>query len=123
MPFNDAAMQAAADAIRAVAGYGQLHSGAAGTLYTDNVSTAGRQSITWAVASGLGDFGLAAQVDFDGGEAGGPVFSVTLWSAAADGTCYGEFPITAGDATFSATGRYSLTVIDITGETDIVVGS
>lgn len=113
MAFNTAAMQAAANALRTACAYGQLHSGAAGDG-TDNVTTADREAITWTAADSDGSFGLSAALDFTGGAAAGPVYSVTLWSAATNGTFYGEFPLT-GDTAFNAAGNYSVTAIDVTG--------
>lgn len=114
MPLNNAAMVVGANAIRAAAPYGQLHSAAAGASYTSNVTTAPRQPVNWGTPTGAGSFGLASQINFSGGANNGPVYSITLWSANSGGTCYGEFPLT-GDSTFSSTGTYSVTAIDLTG--------
>jgi len=59
-------MIVAADAMRSVMRYAQLHWAAAGVLGTSNVTTAARQAITWGPTTGDGDFGLAP-LDFTGG--------------------------------------------------------
>lgn len=115
MPFNNAAMVVAANAIQDVALYGQLHSGAAGGSGTSNVTSAAREAITWATPTGLGDFALDAQLEFSGGAANGDVYSITLWSASTSGTYYGEFPLTTGDTAFNSAGEYYVTAIDLTG--------
>lgn len=106
--FSDAAMTVGANAIKAVATHAQLHSAAAGGSGTLNVTTAARKPITWGSTTGAGDFGLGAQLDFTGGAANGPVYSVTLWSQlATGGTFYGEF-LNTGDPTFNAIGEFSV---------------
>lgn len=112
--LNNTAMGVAATALKAVLLYAQLHSAAAGTSGTSNVTTAARKAITWGSTSGAGDFGLGAQIDFTGGASNGAIYSVTLWSAITSGTFYGEF-IIAGDAAFNSGGDYSLTSIDLDG--------
>jgi hypothetical protein len=114
MPFNNTAMVVAANALRAAATHGQLHSAAAGVSGTSNVTTAARKAITWSSATGAGDFNLSTQLDFTGGAASGTVHSITLWSASSGGTYYGEFPL-SGDLAFNAGGSYSVTAIDFDG--------
>lgn len=112
--LNDTAMAVAANALRAAMLYAQLHTAAAGGSGTSNVTTAARRPITWGSVTGAGDFGLSAQLDFTGGAANGPVYSVTLWSASTSGTYYGEF-ILGGDTAFNSSGLYSVTAIDLDG--------
>lgn len=118
MSLNNAAMQEAADALIGVLLYAQLHSGLAGESYTDNVTSAAREAITWTATTGLGDFGLDTQLEFSGGDPAGDVYSLTLWSASTNGTCFGEFPITDGDTHFNSNGDFYITVADFTGITD-----
>lgn len=84
--LNAAAMTIAANAVKGVLLYAQLHSGPAGLNGANHVSTAPRKTITWSSVTGLGDFELAAPINFDGGEINGPVYSVSLWSADRSGT-------------------------------------
>lgn len=112
--FNNAAMTVAANALRTAMTHGQLHTAAAGAAGTSNVTTAARQAITWASVTGAGDFGLSSTLEFTGGAASGPVFSITLWSASTGGTFYGEF-ILAGDTTFNGAGQYSVTSLNHDG--------
>lgn len=107
MPFNSTAMILAANTLRNAATYAQLHSAAAGDG-TANVTTAARQTITWGAATSDGDFDIASQIVFIGGASGGPVYSLTLWSALTGGTCYGEI-LLSGDSTFNADGVYIVT--------------
>lgn len=116
MPFTDTAMQDAAGAIIAKYVYAQLHTAAAGSSGTANVSTAPRVAFTWGAASGPGSFDIASQINFTGGTPSGPVYSVTIWDAATAGTFGGEF-VLSGDATFNASGQYSVTSIAETGST------
>lgn len=108
--FNNAAMTVGANAIKAVALYGQLHSAAAGGAGTSNVTSAARVAITWSTTTSNGDFTLASPLAFTGGAASGPVYSMTLWSASTSGTIYGEI-LNTGDATFNAAGQLSWTTL------------
>lgn len=115
MPLNNTAMVLGANAIKAVLGFAQLHSAAAGGSGTSNLTSAARQAATWTTPTGPGSFGLSTPIVFTGGAATGAIYSVTLWSASSGGTFYGEFPITSGDLTFNAAGVYTVTAIDLTG--------
>lgn len=84
--LNDAAMTVAAEALQDVLLYAQLHTGPAGTTGQEHLSTAARAPITWGTVTGAGDFNLASDLNFTGGELGGPVYSVSLWSADRGGT-------------------------------------
>lgn len=115
MPFNNAAMVVAATALQGAAAYGQLHSGDAGAG-TANTTTSPRQAIAWTTPTGSGNFGLASPVDFVNGEPDSAVYSMTVWSAATAGVCYGQFML-AADSTFTEAGEYSVTALDFTGTT------
>lgn len=110
--LTNAARIVAATAMRGVMLYGQLHTAAAGTFGTSNIATGPRKPITWGQVIGAGDFNLAAPLNFTGGASNGPVHSITLWSAITGGTFYGELFIT-GDATFTSTGTYSITKLNV----------
>lgn len=112
--LNDTAMGVAATALKAVLLYAQLHSAAAGGSGTSNATAAARQACSWGATTGAGDFDLDAAIDFTGGAASGPVYSVTLWSASTGGTFYGEFVLT-GDGAFNTTGDYTVTQILLDG--------
>lgn len=113
MALFDSCLNIAAAAMQAVCSYAQLHSGAPGAAGTANVTTAGRQAVTWETPSG-GDMIATADIAFTGGAASGAVGYVSLWTAATGGACHGWLPIT-GDATFNAAGEYTLTGISIPG--------
>lgn len=112
--LNNTAMGVAATALKAVLLYAQLHTAPAGTSGTSNVTTAGRQAVSWGSTSGAGDFGLDAALNFTGGAANGPVYSLTLWSASTSGTFYGEFVI-AGDSEFNGSGQYTVSSLSLDG--------
>ena len=111
--LNSAAMGVAATALKGAMLYAQLHSGPAGNG-TANIAATTRQSVTWGTVTGTGNFGISSSLNFTGGTPGGPVYSVTLWSASTSGTCYGEFIIT-GDATLDGSGNYVLSALDLVG--------
>jgi hypothetical protein len=113
--LNNPAMMIAADAMKAVMRYAQLHWGPAGISGTANASTAARQPIVWTPTTANGDFSLASTLTFAGGAPSGPVYSMTLWPGSSGGaTFYGEF-IVSGDPTFSATGLYLVTALNFNG--------
>lgn len=114
MALSNSAMVLAANALRSNATHAQLHSAAAGAAGTSNVTSASRQAVSWSTATGDGDFGLTAPLNFAGGASGGAVYSVTLWTASTGGTFLGEFVLT-GDSSFNAAGEYSVTAIDFDG--------
>lgn len=114
MALNDTAMGVAAAALKTAMLYAQLHTAAAGGSGVSNVASSARRPITWGSTTANGDFGLSGQLDFTGGAANGPVYSVTLWSASTSGTFYGEF-ILGGDTAFNAAGLYSVTSINLDG--------
>jgi len=113
--FNNNAMIIAANALRAACIGAQLHTALAGPTGTANLCSSGRVAVSWGAAFGNGDFGLATQLNFTGGGASNPIFSVTLWSTnTTGGTCLGEF-ILAGDVAFNGAGEYSITQINHDG--------
>lgn len=114
MALNNAAMVVAANALRGVLSYMQLHSGDPGAAGTSNVTSAARQAVTWAAATADGDFGLSASVNFTGVAANGATTYVSLWSASTGGTWYGNFALT-GDATANASGEYTVTALNLNG--------
>jgi len=114
MPFTNAAMVDAANALIAAATYAQLQSAEAGTSGTDNVTTAARLPVTWGTPTGSGDFDIASSLAFTGGASNGAVYSVTLWTASTGGTFLGEF-VLSGDTAFNSAGDYTVTSIAQTG--------
>jgi len=114
MGFNNATMVVGASAIQAVTTHAQLHSAAAGSAGTTNVTSAARQAVTWTTPTGNGDYGLASPLNFTGGAGNGGVYSVTLWDASTGGNFRGEFVLT-GDAAFNAAGEYSVTALGLDG--------
>ena len=114
--LNSAAMTVASTALKAAMGCAQLHHDSAGLYGTANQTTAARRPVTWGTISGLGNLSLASAINFTGGEPESAVYSVTLWSdAPTGGTCYGEFPITSGARTFSASGEFTVSSLDLDG--------
>lgn len=93
--------------------YAQAHTGDPGSAGTSNVSTAGRQAVTWTVDAD-GDLSLTATVSFTGGAASGPCTWLSFWSAASNGTWRGNYQLT-GDTAFNAAGEVDLTALPITG--------
>lgn len=112
MALNDDGLALAANALVASLAYAQLHSAAAGTSGTDNAYALERQPVTWNIPT-TGDLSLASGIRFTGGTPNGTVYSVTLWDADADGTFYGEYPL-SGDLTFNGQGEFLVTAIDFT---------
>ena len=84
--LNDEAMTVAAEALKDILLYAQIHTGPAGSTGQEHLSTAARVPITWGTVTGAGDFNIASDLNFTGGELSGPVYSVTLWSADRGGT-------------------------------------
>ena len=73
-----------------------------------NESTAARVAATWSVDAD-GDLTDTA-IAFTGGAPSGPVTHVGYWSAATGGTFRGSRAVT-GDATFNASGEYTVTSV------------
>lgn len=114
MALNNTAMVVAANALRSAMTHMQLHSGDPGAAGTANVTSAARQAVTWSAATADGDFGLSASVNFTGVAASGATQYVSLWSAATNGTHYGNFQLT-GDQTANAAGEYTVTALNLNG--------
>lgn len=119
MPFTNTAMVAAANTLRGLALYGQLHSAAAGSSGISNVTTAARQPITWAAATGTGSFGLSTALAFTGGAASGAVYSITVWNGTPSVAPTMGTTSTAGTGgtLAAATYFYKLTATNALGET------
>lgn len=112
MALNDAVLNIGADAMADVALFAAIHTAlpnAAGS----NPSTAARESIPWAAATG-GDLSITAPIEFTGGAASGPATYVGFWSAVSAGTFYGFLALT-GDQTFNAAGEYTITALSLAG--------
>lgn len=115
MPFSDAAMVVAANALRAAVTHLQLHSADPGAAGTTAVTSAARKPVTWSAATADGDFGLSASILFTGVAANGAVTWVSGWNQlAAGGTFYGKWALT-GDSTANAAGEYTLTALNLNG--------
>lgn len=112
MPINSAGLAATAYALQTF-GWAQLHSGAAGISYTDNLAVSVRVPIAWTQPA-AGNFGLLSALKFVSGTPGGTTHSVTLWDSISGGTCAGEFVLTGGDSAFNAQGEFIVTAIDFT---------
>lgn len=112
MPFTDAVLQDATDAITAGYPWLQLHSAAPDATGATNVTSAARVQGAWNPATGSGDADLTAPVDFTGGAASGPCTYVSLWSASAGGTYGGAFAL-AGDLAFNAAGEYTINTLTV----------
>lgn len=107
-------MIVAANALRTAMTHMQTHSGDPGAAGTSNPTTAARQPVTWAAATGDGDFDLASTVVFTGITPNGDVTYVTLWSALNGGTWYGNFQL-SGDLVANSSGEYSVSALSLNG--------
>lgn len=114
--LNEAAMAVASQALKEAMGFAQLHHEDAGLYGTANATTAPRRPVVWSEIIGLGDLSLKSPINFIGGESETPVYSVTLWSdAPTGGTYYGQFPINSGARTFSSSGEFTVSTLDLDG--------
>lgn len=113
MALNDALLNIGASAMQAAATHGALYTAAPNAAGTTNLTTAGRQALTWETAAN-GDMVITADAAFTGGAASGACTVLGLWSAGSGGTFYGYLPLT-GDATFNAAGEYTMTGVTVTG--------
>lgn len=116
MPFSNAAMQDAANAIRNKYLYAQLHSAGAGIDGKSHVATTTRVPFSWGAATNDGDFDIQSMIYFTNGSPNGVVYSVTIWDALTLGTFGGEF-VLSGDTAFNAAGAYTVTAITQSGST------
>jgi hypothetical protein len=107
-------MVVAANSLRSAITHLQLHSGDPGAAGTSNTTSAARQAVTWAAATGDGDFSLSSNVAFTGVAANGGATWISGWSAVSSGTFYGKWQLT-GDATANAAGEYTLTALTLNG--------
>lgn len=107
--LTDATLNSLGNDLAAKMTHASLHSGAPGSTGA-NETSAGRVALTWTVdADGdLTDTGLA----FTGGAASGAVGYIGFWTAASGGTFRGHLPLT-GDATFNASGEYTVTTVTV----------
>ena|SRR5215207_2111171 len=105
-------MQAAANELRSLVTHLQLHTGDPGASGTSNLTSAGRQAVTWSSPASDGDFGLSATITFTGVAASGTATYVSTWSASSGGTTYGNFLLT-GDTAANAAGEYKLNTLNV----------
>ena len=108
MGFTDSALDDATNGVTAVITAVSLHSADPGTTGA-NETSAGRQTPTFAAASGSGDAPLTAALAFTGGAASGACTHYGLWAGA---VFKGGFPLT-GDQTFNAAGEYTVDNITV----------
>ncbi len=113
MPLNAASLILEANTIRAVAVKMRLHSGDPGVAGTANQTTAPVQSVLWTAASGTGNWGLSASVNFTGVAPSGNCSWVSLWDTT-NAVWYGNFPLT-GDITANSAGEFTVTGMNFTG--------
>lgn len=114
--LNDAALIVASTALKSALMYAQLHHDDAGIYGSANKSSAPRRPVVWGTVTGPGDFALHSPINFTGGEPDTPVYSLTLWSdAPTGGTYYGQFPIKKGARTFSSSGEFTVSVLELDG--------
>jgi len=111
--LNDTLLNIGSAAMQAVATHAQLYTAEPNAAGTTNVSSAGRQAVTWVTAAN-GDMVITTDVPFTGGTANGACTYIGLWSASSGGTFYGYFALT-GDQTFNSAGEYIFTGLTITG--------
>lgn len=111
MPFNDAALVLAANAIESAITHMQLHSDAAGAEGAAN-AIGTRVAVTGSVDAD-GDI-TWTDIDFTGLPANSPVAEVTYWSAGTGGTYYGG-GVPFGDPTANSAGEYTVTSVTETG--------
>lgn len=115
MTFSNAAMVVGANALRSALGGMQLHTGNPGDGGAANKSSAAMKAPSWAVVTGNGDFGLAADVTFTGCAANGPITYVSLWSnITGSGVWYGNFALT-DDLTADSSGNYIIEAFPVDG--------
>lgn len=112
MALNDAILNIGANAMAAAMAYGSIHT-ATPNGSGSNESSAPREAIDWATASG-GDLALDAPIAFEGGAASGAAHDIGFWSASTGGVFYGYLPLT-GDTTFNAAGEYTVTAVSLAG--------
>ena len=111
MALNDTLLNVGANAMAAVATHLSLHS-ATPNGSGSNETSAARVAASWPSAS-AGDLTVSNKA-FTGGASSGAVTHVGFWSASSAGTFYGYVPLT-GDATFNASGEYTVTSVTLTG--------
>lgn len=116
MPFSDAAMTDAANAIRNKYKYAQLHTAAAGVDGTSHKAASIRVAFSWAEATAGGNFDIQDLIYFTNGTPNGTLYSVTIWDQATLGTFGGEF-VLAGDHNYNSAGAYTVTSLVQTGQT------
>jgi hypothetical protein len=114
MALNNTSKNLMLDALAAVAVYASVHSGAAGSSGSNEISGGSpayaRKSITWN-ASSSGNLDNNANPVFDI-PASTTVAEIGLWSAVTAGTFYGSADVT--DEVFAGQGTYTVTDFDIT---------
>jgi len=111
MAVNAALLNIGANAMATSAPYLSLHS-ATPNSSGSNETSAARVAASWPSASA--GVLTVSNKSFTGGAASGAVTHVGFWSASSAGTFYGYVPLT-GDATFNASGEYTVTSVTLTG--------
>jgi hypothetical protein len=111
--LNDTLLNAGSVTMQGLATHLQLYTAEPNAAGTTNVSSAGRQAITWETAAN-GDMVATVDMPFTGGTPNGAVTHAGFWSASSSGTFYGYAPIT-GDTTFNSSGEFLVTWITIAG--------
>lgn len=111
--LNDTLLNNGNTTMQGLATYLQLYIAEPNAAGTTNVSSAGRQPITWVTAAN-GDMIATVDIPFTGGTPNGACTYGGLWSAGSGGTFYGYAALT-GDQTFNSAGEYLVTGISIPG--------
>lgn len=111
--FNDTLLNSGNTTMQGLATHLQLYTAEPNAAGTTNVSSAGRQAITWVTAAN-GDMVATVDMAFTGGTPNGACTYGGFWSAGSGGTFYGYEPLT-GDQTFNSSGEYTVLGITVTG--------
>jgi hypothetical protein len=107
MPFSEAGLNIATNAVAAQALRMRTHTGDPGAAGTSNGGTGAAQPCAWASASG-GEAALSAPVAFSGLAASEAVTWFSVWNEA-NSTFLGRGQVTTGDVAANAAGEYTFT--------------